>query len=584
MANFDKSNSNGRFTLRLTVTETATSTANNTSSLSYTLKLIANTGWNFELYKIGYAVKLNGVTVASCARSSSPSLSIQDYGTLTLCSGTYTVTHNSDGSLSMPVAFSIDMASLDYTPGPLSGSGAMSLTTIPRASTIGATSANIGEVSTITVNRKSSAFTHSIAYKFGSLSGYITASGGAISTETKIDATSIAFTVPPAFYAQIPSAKSGECTLTIKTYSGTTQVGGAQTCKFTATAAKSVCAPTVSGTVEDTNEATIALTGDANKLVRYYSNAYCTITAEAKNSAGIASKAIGGTAVSGNALTIEGVEKGKITFAATDSRGYTTEVDVSKQLIEYIELTATAVCTRDDPTSGAATLYVTGNYYRGSFGKKYNALSLKYRVGSSDDWISAEPTMVQFSGTGYKVSIPLTGMDYQRQFRIEVSVADALVLHNISTILSKGIPVADWGESGFRVNVPLYDKSGAEISLQAIMGAIYPVGSIVVRYDHIDPATLYGGTWERLPGVFLRGAGSNEIIGETGGGTLGNQLGVTGTAYGGIQGEGSGGYSSRIVVTEYGNNNPDVGFRSLSNMGVDVLPPYTQVSIWRRTA
>lgn len=112
----------------------------------------------------------------------------------------------------------------------------------------------------------------------------------------------------------------------------------------------------------------------------------------------------------------------------------------------------------------------------------------------------------------------------------------------------------------------------------------YPIGSIHLRYDHLDPATLFGGTWQRITGRFLLGVDSSGTIGSTGGGSLGEQLGVTGTAYGGIQGQGSGEYSARIVVTEYGNENPDPSYRSLDKMGVDTLPPYVQISIWRRTA
>ena len=105
-----------------------------------------------------------------------------------------------------------------------------------------------------------------------------------------------------------------------------------------------------------------------------------------------------------------------------------------------------------------------------------------------------------------------------------------------------------------------------------------------MRYDHLNPSTLFGGTWQRITGRFLLGVGSSGTIGETGGGTLGDQLGVTGTDFGGITDKGSGSYSARIVVTEYGNENPDLSYRSLDNMGVDTLPPYVQVSIWRRTA
>ena len=50
--------------------------------------------------------------------------------------------------------------------------------------------------------------------------------------------------------------------------------------------------PTITGAVEDTNAATLALTGDKNKLVKYYSNAKVTYTAAAKKYATIASQKI----------------------------------------------------------------------------------------------------------------------------------------------------------------------------------------------------------------------------------------------------------------------------------------------------
>ena len=45
------------------------------------------------------------------------------------------------------------------------------LTTIPRASTISATDANVEATSAITVVKKTSSYTHSIQYQFGGLSG-----------------------------------------------------------------------------------------------------------------------------------------------------------------------------------------------------------------------------------------------------------------------------------------------------------------------------------------------------------------------------------------------------------------------------
>lgn len=41
------------------------------------------------------------------------------------------------------------------------------------------------------------------------------------------------------------------------------------------------------------------------------------------------------------------------------------------------------------------------------------------------------------------------------------------------------------------------------IKSTALRDSVFPVGTIVHRYDDVDPAELYGGTWERIRGRFL---------------------------------------------------------------------------------
>ena len=297
-----------------------------------------------------------------------------------LASGQKVITHNNDGSrrVDMKIEAGIYIWAINKD-----GSATFYLDTIPRASTIGAADANIGSNTTIVVNRKSTAYTHSIAYKFGSLSGYITADGKTSNSESKYSATTISFAIPTSFYAQIPNAKSGTCTLTIKTYSGSTQIGDAQTCTLTVTAPQATCAPSVSGTVVDSNDATKALTGDNSKLVRYYSTALCTITATAKNSATISDKKIGGTSVSGTTRSISKVEQNTVSFYAKDSRGYEATANVGFTLIPYVLLTNNSSGQRTDPTSGNAKLTIKGDFFNGSFGAVENALSVKYRIAQA---------------------------------------------------------------------------------------------------------------------------------------------------------------------------------------------------------
>ena len=46
---------------------------------------------------------------------------------------------------------------------------------------------------------------------------------------------------------------------------------------------------------------------------------------------------------------------------------------------------------------------------------------------------------------------------------------------------------------------------------------IYPVGSIYMSVNSTSPATLFGGTWERIQDTFLLAAGTNHAAGSTGG-------------------------------------------------------------------
>ena len=63
-----------------------------------------------------------------------------------------------------------------------------------------------------------------------------------------------------------------------------------------------------------------------------------------------------------------------------------------------------------------------------------------------------------------------------------------------------------------------YYASGAWSAWSRYMTAdeIYPVGSVCIRYDTTSPATLYGGTWQRIEGRMLFGCASSGTVGATG--------------------------------------------------------------------
>lgn len=359
-------------------------------------------------------------------------------------------------------------------------------TATPLKSTIGATDANIGSTSTITVTRYNSSYTHTITYKLSNATGTIV---------TKGTSTSIAWTVPTAFYAQIPNAKTGTCTLTIETFNGSTSLG-TNTCTLTVTASSSACSPTVTGTVVDTNATTKALTGDESTLIRYMSTAKCTLTATPKNSATISTTKIGGSAVTGTASggvvtatkNYTSVSDLSFKFEATDSRGYSGSQTVNPNVIAYIQLTINPTVERPVPTGNTVKLSFSGNYYRGSFGAYSNTLTIRYRyketttAAFSGGWTTVPSTSIVYGTGTYRTSAAITlgdTFDYRKSYDFQIQAYDGangtvLTTATRDLVIKRGIPVFDWGENDFNFHVPVKigDTTLTEQQLQRLLALL----------------------------------------------------------------------------------------------------------------
>lgn len=354
----------------------------------------------------------------------------------------------------------------------------------PAASSIGATDANIGAISVLSVNRKDAAYTHSVAYQFGGLSGYLADAGGTLSnSEEKLSAVSLSFPIPENFYTQIPNDPSGTCTLTIRTYSGDTLIGS-EICNFKVTAAEDVCRPEVIGTVVDVNEVTLALTGDETVLVKGMSTALCTMTTEAKNGAILKSRTIGGVAVTENERTILNIEQAEVLFTATDSRGYTGRYTaMPSSIVEYVPLTCNVTAKRTDPTSGNVSLYIDGKSFIGSFGVADNTLKVWCSIGDGEPMELA----TQIGESSYEVNAMLNGLDYKSSHRLTVVVEDKLMTVTKTVTVGKGIPVFDWGENDFNFNVPVTIMG----HLLKTTDMIYP--NLISSLDELDAFTFADG-------------------------------------------------------------------------------------------
>ena len=222
MATFTGTGShNSNYTGTLTVTESSYSVANNTSEVAYSLVLTGNNGYYFQQWYLTTKVTINGTEVQNRYEQISMPSPSGGVSTYAVCSGTLTVPHNNDGTKTISVSASMSTpTSQSFLPGTINMSGSLALTTIPRASTLSIDYPGyliVNSQGSMTITSASSSFTHTITYSGLELSGTV--------ANTAAGVSSVSWTPPSTFYAKMPNTDTATITLTLKTYSGGTEIG-----------------------------------------------------------------------------------------------------------------------------------------------------------------------------------------------------------------------------------------------------------------------------------------------------------------------------------------------------------------------
>lgn len=298
------------------------------------------------------------------------------YTTTRTFESTRKITHNNDGTKSINWSYSFPVK----TDSTRTGSGTLTLTTIPRASQprVSTTSVNLGTELTIYTDKKAN-FTHTITYSIGSASGTIGQDKGVVD--------SVKWTPPASLANQFPNAKSGTVTITCKTYSGNTLIGS-KTCTLTVnTINNGTYQPSIAMTVTGSN----LFNG---KYLNRVSGVTVSATATGKYSAKINSYTIAGpVSTSANTnlvvnpinLNISSAsQEVSFTCRATDSRGYegtktTDKITIFRYNVPTINQTETKVqrCIDNGSLSTSGTYAkVTIKYTYQNYGYS-NSMSTK---------------------------------------------------------------------------------------------------------------------------------------------------------------------------------------------------------------
>ena len=314
------STTNDKIQYKVTITQNSQSVANNTSNVTVSVRVYrTNTG--YTTYGTGTVYcTINGTQYTEGITSSDK---ITNSG-IVLFTKTLNITHNADGTKTLATSTRITHDQFSSN----AQSYSQALTTIPRATTptVSATSVNMGSDITISMPRASGSFDHTLTYKFGNATGTIGSDLG----------TSKTWEVPLSLASQIPSGTSGTCTITCKTYNGSTLIG-TKTVSFTAKVPSSVVPSISSLTIA---EAVSGLSAKFGAYIQNKSQAKVTITAAGSYSSTISSykTTVSGKSYSGSTFT-SGVlaTSGTVTIetTVTDSRGRTATKSSTITVLAY---------------------------------------------------------------------------------------------------------------------------------------------------------------------------------------------------------------------------------------------------------
>lgn len=339
------------------------SVANNTTTVKWKLELVAGAAGQI----ISSAYKSWKIIVDGNTYTGQNLIGVNNNATITLASGSTTVTHKSDGTKTFSFSFyqEIGITFNGSYVASASGSGTGTLDTIPRKSSLTVPNGTLGVLQAVTVTKQSSSFTHTIKYTCGSASGTVC---------TKSSDVYVNWTPPMDLASQNTSGTSVVVTFTIETFNGSASAGTS-----TATAVYQIpasVAPYMASTLSDP-------TGWYDVFGAYIqgqSKLGLSINANGSYGASIESittifdgSTYRGASVTSNTILQTGSVQATIT--AKDSRGRTVTEKPTISVLAYAYPKLTAVSSYRSDSAGNAS--PSGAYLTVKFSSSVYSLNSK---------------------------------------------------------------------------------------------------------------------------------------------------------------------------------------------------------------
>lgn len=399
----------------------------------------------------------------------------------TLASGSSTISHNADGTKTLPISCTFNPNNGLH--GTITVSASLSLTTIPRSSSVSVSAGVIGSAVTININRQSSSFKHTVRYAWAGKSGTIA---------TNVD-TSATWTLPLDFANDIPNSASGTGTIFVDTYSGSTKTG-TQSTTLTASVPANV-KPTFTGvSLSDLNGAAQNLIPNSDTFIQVISNIKVAfngaVGSYGSSITGYYAEIIGknqSTSSNGGSLGIMNYHGTiKIRASVSDSRGRWSDTkEVSVTVLEYFAPALSFSIARTGSTS--STLTTTRNAKIAPLtvsGSQKNSMTLTFKVarlGTTNFQVDTGPA------TGSWTSI-------SNLVNSQANLAGNYLANQSWVVI--GTVEDKFTRTEFMVNVPTesvvlsYDRSGIGVNKIRERGALDVKGDIYANDQPIQQHQL----------------------------------------------------------------------------------------------
>lgn len=236
--------------------------------------------------------------------------------------------------------------------------------------------------------------------------------------------------------------------------------------------------PLLNPSIKDVGSTSTRLTGNpTGRIIKGFNSMEYLFNATPQKESSIVSYSLtcGGEKINNdNSNKAYNVVNGDFVFSVTDSRGNTATVPITFDVVDYVfpSISQSVEMEMDGETGAKVKLRIEGNYFNGTFGAVDNSLTLEVKHtqndGSEGEWVNLDALMPEFDGNTYSLETTITGLVYDRAYTFICRATDATGDYNsveTTEYTIRLIPVFDWGENDFKINVPLYINSNEGIYL-----------------------------------------------------------------------------------------------------------------------